>query len=540
MPRTGYLKEDLTSNGSKNLQYPKTQECLHRDALKPCPRCHEAVSRLPVHHIRKRERHIEGKLGPAQNNLWLNTPRASAQNNNVRTLVFSSKIYKHSPRFIQECMISSRSFARRILREGKTFKRYLDEALKTEHLDTNGLRQYQTDMFCHLIRHAYENVPFYREILVERGLSPSDFKDLDDVEKLPILKKTDIAQNTQALYASNVRKPHFKGTTSGTTGRPLTLYQDLEAINRENAFLWRQLLWAGFQRGDRRAWIRGDAIIPPNDRLGIYWRRDWSDNMLMMSSYHLSEQNAPRYIDSLTKFDPAVIQAFPSSIAYLANFLRGKDRYYEGKSLKSIVTSSETLSAEQREVVEERFGCRIYDWYGNFERVSAIGTCEHGNYHVMSDYSLTELIPKEDGTAEIIGTGFNNKLMPLFRYQTEDSVILKENDYQCPCGRAFPVIDQILGRKDDILKTPDGREIPRGSRFLKYTKNIAEGQIIQERLDEIKIRLVPLREFSPQDEKILLEQARDQFGPTVRIVVEVVDHIPRTSRGKLKPVISKL
>ena len=108
----------------------------------------------------------------------------------------------------------------------------------------------------------------------------------------------------------------------------------------------------------------------------------------------------------MEEFDPVVIQAYPSAILFLARHLDSSGRRYKGRALKSVVTSSETVTDEHRELVCRAFGCRIFDSYGSLERMARILTCEHGNYHVMSDLSYTELIPQGDGTCEVIGTTF--------------------------------------------------------------------------------------------------------------------------------------
>ena len=112
--------------------------------------------------------------------------------------------------------------------------------------------------------------------------------------------------------------------------------------------------------------------------------------MLMMSAYHLSESSAKAYIDEIERFDPVVIQSYPSAVFLLARYLLSSGRSFKGRRLRSVVTSSETVTEEHRDLVKRAFNCRIIDWYGAMERMVAIGNCEHGTYHVMSDYSYVE------------------------------------------------------------------------------------------------------------------------------------------------------
>src|SRR5258708_39691265 len=142
----------------------------------------------------------------------------------------------------------------------------------------------------------------------------------------------------------------------------------------------------------------------------------------MLCSYHLSESGAPAYLDSLSRFDTVVTQAYPSTVGFLATWMLSAGTRYRGSSLRGIVTSSESLSDVRRREIESAFGCRVFDWYGPFERVAAIGTCEQGRHHLLSDYSYVEMLPADDGVFELVGTGFNNVSMPLIRYRCCDLV----------------------------------------------------------------------------------------------------------------------
>ena len=454
--------------------------------------------------------------------------------------MFQTSLYKNTPIWMQSLAIDTRAFARNMLREGVSFRRYLREAEATEHLDPEALRAYQFNHMLHMVSHACKYTSYYSELLKKNDLSIADFKTLEDFSSIPLLTRNDILRNTDGLLASNSKGRRIKGSTSGTTGTPITIYQELAAINRENAFIWRQLHWAGYRKGQRRAWIRGDMIVPIEQTDEPFWRHNAIDNMLMMSSYHLCDQTIKRYLQVLEEFDPVLIQAYPSSIGLLAAYLESHDQYYKGESLTAVLTTSETLTDKHREQIQRRFGASVYDWYGSFERVSAIGTCEFKNYHVISDYSYTELVPMGDGSAEIVGSGFNNRVMPLLRYKTNDAVTLADDGHQCPCGRSFPLVKSIEGRMDDYVKTPDGKMIGRLDHIYKGLHNIAEAQIVQERLDEVRILVVPFGGFSKSEESRLLSNARSRLGQNITIKVECVPSIPRTRNGKFRGVVCSL
>jgi len=118
-----------------------------------------------------------------------------------------------------------------------------------------------------------------------------------------LIDKADVREAGKSLISERKQGAAVLGKHERYTGAPLSLYQDLAAINRENAFIWRQLTWAGLRRGDRRAWMRGDMIVPATQEGPPYWRVNRAENMLVLSSYHLSESAAPSYLDSLASFD---------------------------------------------------------------------------------------------------------------------------------------------------------------------------------------------------------------------------------------------
>jgi phenylacetate-CoA ligase len=453
--------------------------------------------------------------------------------------MFSHPLYKNSPVWLQEWLIYMRSAIRKALREDADFRQFLADVELQQYWSFEQLEDLRKKELDLLLRRAETAVPFYRQVQT-RSIEADPFKKL---EQFPVIIKKNVIVNPDAFIASDMPKwPRFPNSTSGTTGVPLTLFQTLNAIKRENAFVKRQMYWAGYKEGDKFAWLRGDMIVPATVSAPPFWRLNRSENSLMMSSYHLMEKNAPAYLDALQQFDPVLIQAYPSSIYYLANWLLKRGQKANLLSLKGIMTSSETLSDVQRKQIEAAFGVRVFDWYGSVERVAAIGTCEYGRYHIIEDYSLVEFGPEQDGAAEIIGTGFHNPLMPLIRYATGDSVELEAPDAQCECKRPFRLVKRVLGRIADVVKTPDGRSIGMIDPIWHGFYGISEAQIVQETLDTLEIRVVLTQDAvlpkEIKNELIANLQAKVGLGMYIR-VVEVAS-IPRTKNGKFITVLSKL
>jgi phenylacetate-CoA ligase len=252
----------------------------------------------------------------------------------------------------------------------------------------------------------------------------------------------------------------------------------------------------------------------------------------MMSSYHLSNATIGAYIDELERFDPVVIHAYPSSIAALASWLNASGRRYRAPALKGVMTSSETLEPSVRAAVERAFGVTVFDWYGQAERVAAIGTCEHGSYHVLTDYSGVELVEAGDGSCELVGTTLNNAAMPLVRYRTGDTVV--PGAEPCPCGRVFPTVQAVIGRQEKIITLPDGRIIARLDRiFQGHDRHLVEGQVLYRGAGRFLLRVVTLDGFSQADEAALVDKFLLRV-PGVQVEVRRVAAIPRGPNGKFE------
>lgn len=456
--------------------------------------------------------------------------------------LYTSSFYRRSPIWLQETMLSWRGQARTRLREGSSFRRLLAEIGRSERLSASGIEQYQLAALKRLLVHAGENIPYYRDLFASHGFQPATFRDVSQLGALPILRKQDVARFYPQLTWAKHRGLKIQRQSSGTTGPSVSLCGDLAETRREHAFIFRQLLWAGFSPGEKRAWFRGDMVVPVAAERPPFWRFNAAENMLMMSSYHLSEEHCPAYLQALRTFDPVLIQAYPSSIAYIARWLWNRGMEARIRSLRAIVTSSETVPHEQRECIETVFGTRVFDWYGAAERVGAIGTCERGNYHIISDYGFVELVPCPDGVYEIIATGFGNFLMPLIRYGTGDYVTPADPSECCPCGRAFPLVRNVWGRMDDLVQTPDGRQV--GGCLHGWVFDgilgISEAQIVQKHLRAIEIRVVPSGELKQSTRQHILAQAKERLGDKIEITITEVPKIERSRNGKLRNVVSEI
>jgi phenylacetate-CoA ligase len=194
-------------------------------------------------------------------------------------------------------------------------------------------------------------------------------------------------------------------------------------------------------------------------------------------------------------------------------------------------------------VIEQAFGCHVFDWYGNVELVANIVQCEAGNYHIKPEYGVVEILnpdgsPSQPGqVGELVCTGLNNPAMPFVRYRVGDTAVRKEGP--CPCGRGGRLVERITGRTEDVIVTPDGRYLSRLDFVFKGLLNVEEAQMIQETADHLRVRIVKRPGYTQQDTGRILANLRERMGTGINVDLEFVERIPRTASGKFRYVISK-
>ncbi len=440
------------------------------------------------------------------------------------------------------------SFHGRRLRRQRFDPGYQRLRVELDRLERSPVREqeaYQSGRLSRLVRHCCETVPYYQRVFRERGLGPDDVRSPGDLPKLPVLTREDVRTHLHDLLSRTAPRRQLRlAHTSGTTGSPLWFYWDRDVDRATNAVLWAHRSWAGVEFGEPYATLLGRMIVPPRQSSPPFWRVNRPWNQLILSSFHLDDTTAGSYLEAMRRFGIVALEAYPSTAYILAGYLRSLGATLP---LKALFTSAETLLPLQRELIEERFACRVYDYLGEAERVLFAGECPRGRgMHLLTGYGICEVT---DDAGNPLGrgergyltlTGLHNLAMPLIRYRLGDvSAILPDS---CDCGRTLPLMDPVTTKAEDIVVTPEGRLISASvlTHPFKPMRNIRASQIIQEVPERLVIRIVRRAEYTDRDSEILREEFRKRVGRGMVIDLEFVDAIPRTSAGKLRWVISKV
>ena len=456
------------------------------------------------------------------------------------------RVYPLSPVYIQNALVSAFGFKWQRRRFGGIFNQELVRFKSRENFTYDQWRDYQTAELRKLLIHAYETVPFYNSVYKETGLTVDDFRkfELKDLDKLPALSKEDLRKyGTSTLLSYKREKNGEFFSSSGSTGTPTKILFSASMHQKWSAvFEARIRNWAGLTRLDSRGMIGGRRIVPGGVDKGPYHRYNIFEKQVYFSAYHISSATSPEYATALNKYKPAYMTGYAMSNFFLARFFDDKKITVPG--LKAVVTSSEKLTPEMREMFLKVYGCKTYDSYSGVEACGLISENEYGQLLVSPDVGILEIL-NDDGspcksgeTGEIYSTGFLNYDQPLIRYRIGDRVKLSPNQ-NTRCGRNMTVIEEIEGRVEDIVTGPDGRKLVRFHGIFIDLPNVVEGQVIQNAVDDFEIKVVCVNRLNSNERKAITFRIISQLGP-VEVRINEVDCIPRNKNGKFRAVITNL
>ena len=438
-------------------------------------------------------------------------------------------IYDKSPIFFQNLMATVYGYKLKRERFGKYYHEHLNFLKEFETYQREVQETYQFNELMKLIRYAMEHSVFYRELY--KGIDIEKFKSLNDLKKLPIVTKETLRQNVNNVITIPIEEA-VESNTGGTTGKSLTVYFKKEDNQKRMATLDYFKLKHGFENMKmKRATFNGKHIVPPNQKEKVFWRYNAAIKQMVYSSFHITEENIPYYIESLNKYKPDSIDGFISSIYDISSYIERHDVKLEFKP-KVIFPTSETVTQEYREVIERVFKCKLRDQYSSSEGAPFVWECECGKLHYDISTGVIENIENSD---EVLVTSFTTYGTPLIRYRIGDSMVFEDNDILCECGLKTPLIKSIQGRTIDFLYSANGAKINLGNIaniFKNIPNTIIKSQIIQDSLTHLVVKIVVDDKFNNQHANMLIDEIKYKFGNNMKFNIEIVDEIPREKSGK--------
>lgn len=453
----------------------------------------------------------------------------------------TDRFYQQSPLWLQNGMVSLYGFWWHRLRFGGDYQKSTEEIHKREFFTQVQWQDYQHNKLLELLKICVTEVSFYKN-----SWSPAqqDAALAGDLTALPLLEKSSL-RYAESSFFRTTSGGWFKQTfkTSGTTGTPISSTFTLSEVRESMAFREaRSANWAGVSFTQPRATFSGRMVEPdPEEKQNVY-RYNAAEKQVYFSAFHLKPSTARHYVEALHKHKVVWMTGYAVSFFLLARFIL--EQGLTVPPLKAVITTSEKLTDQMRSVMEKAYGCKVYEEYSTVESVLFASECEHGRLHVSPDVGIVEIL-RPDGSpcdsgevGEVVATCLFRSYQPLIRFRLGD--LAAWDAEPCPCGRQMPVIKEVVGRIEDVVTGPDGRQLVRFHGIFTDQPNIIEGQIMQETLTDFVVKVVPTQDFSEIDELNVTARMQQRLGAQVTVKIEKVDSIPRSASGKFKAVISKV
>lgn len=458
----------------------------------------------------------------------------------------ANRVYNRLPVCLQNAAVSLYGWRWKRRRFGGVFERELRGFRQREGYSAEQWREHQTTELRRLLTHAFETVPFYHRKYTAAGFGADDLRkfELTDLHRLPYLDKDELRRAGKSDLLSTKREPGGQFyASSGSTGTPTSILFSQAFHQRWSAaFEARIRHWAGLDRGMARGMIGGRRILQSAVAPPPYYRYNLFERQTYFSAYHISPATSPNYLKGIRDNKVDYMTGYAMSNYFLARMF--DEQGLQAPELSAVVLSSEKLTPEMRDVFSRVYGCRAYDSYSGVEACGLIS--EHASGELLSspDVAVLEFL-REDGkdalpgeSGEVICTGLLNFDQPLIRYRIGDVVRLADKR-RSDAGLEMPVIDEIVGRVEDKVVGPDGREMVRFHGIFVNVPHLVSAQVIQEELDWLNILVVTEPDFGAAERETIEDRVRSQLGD-IRVTIEAVDEIPRNANGKVPAVISKL
>jgi len=378
----------------------------------------------------------------------------------------------------------------------------------------------------------------------ETGLEPAQIRGVEDLRRLPLLKKADVRKHRQSLISDAAGKL-TPFSTGGSTGEPLTFDLSKRRIASRVACRQRVMRWWGLSMGDRELALWGSPVeLTRQD-----WLRALRDGLLatrLLSAFEMNEATTSRYLDTIESERFTQIFAYPSAIYLLCLHARKQGRNLRRLGIKAVFVTGEVLFAYQRALISETLNCPVADGYGGRDSGFISHECPRGGMHVLADAIILEIVDSQGHPVpvgepgEIVVTDLYSHEAPFLRYATGDIAVWSQRT--CLCGRALPLLDRIDGRSNDSILAPDGRII--NSLAVVYpvreVKGIEQFRICQNKVDAFHVQIVPNQQFRVDAENQIRNAWEKLLRSELDITFEYMASLPAERSGKFRHVVSKV
>ncbi len=315
------------------------------------------------------------------------------------------------------------------------------------------IRELQNERLIKQVKHVWDNVPYYKKKMEEKGVTPDDINGVDDLHKLPFLSKADLRDAyPYGLLAAPLKDCVRIQSTSGTTGRRVVAFYTKNDIDLWEDCCARAIVAAGGTDEDVVQVAYGYGLFTGG--AGLHG----GSHKVGSLTLPMSSGNTDRQLQFMTDLGSTILCCTPSYAAYLAENIHERGLRDKIK-LKAGIFGAEAWSEKMRQEIQNQLGIKAYDIYGLTE-ISGPGVAfecsDQTGMHINEDHFIAEIIDPDtgevlpDGTqGELVFTSITKEAFPLLRYRTRDICVLTRE--KCSCGRTLVKMCKPMGRSDDML-----------------------------------------------------------------------------------------
>ena len=323
-----------------------------------------------------------------------------------------------------------------------------------ETMPVEEIKKLQSECLVKQVAHVFANVPYYRHLMEEKGLTPADIHGVEDLHKLPFTCKQDLRDTyPYGLFAVPMDDVVRLHASSGTTGKQIVVGYTQHDLDIWDEIAARQLVAVGGSKHDMVHVSYGYGLFTGG--FGLHG----GAQRLGATAIPVSSGNTKRQITILRDFGSTILCCTPSYAAFIGETLHDMGLGPEDISLKAGIFGAEAWTEEMRRDIEAKLGIKAYDVYGLTEIMGPCVSYEcsaQTGMHVNEDHFIVEVIDPDTGKVlpegergELVFTCITKEAFPLLRYRTRDIGIISRKP--CPCGRTFIKMSKPMGRTDDML-----------------------------------------------------------------------------------------
>ncbi|HEC76485.1 MAG TPA: phenylacetate--CoA ligase family protein, partial [Thermoplasmatales archaeon] len=350
----------------------------------------------------------------------------------------------------------------------KIIKHYLTDINRAWRLKPEEIRKYQGKALKKAVKYAYK-APLYHKKYKKAGVHPDNIHGIKDLQKLPLIFKEDLIKGfpDDIIPVGYKKDNSYLVGTSGSSGRPVTMYKDMEYITIEALAGIRQLRAYGMNWRKTRITNIGDFSIPKTTDEECL-KKGLMGNLspfFSLNNYQMlyTGEEAKKLLMEVGKFKPELLIGYTSVLMGLATLkMKGFGKNVEPKY---IISSGEVLDDYSRHYIQKAFDAKVLNLYATTEGGSIAFECLNGNFHINSDFVNVEILDKngepvgENEFGSIVITRLYPGGTPIIRYTGLNDIGSLKNEY-CDCGMNTPLMKSLEGRKKDAIVFPDGRIFP--------------------------------------------------------------------------------